>query len=179
MGNMKTKGLLVAAIMAFATLLLVQPLILGHSIVQVDTITHLRWFFQFETALHEGWFLPRWAFASHGGLGDPTFLYYQPMLYYVASPFSWLGLTDSTSLHLAIWLATVLIGLAVMSAIPPGRPTRQRLAAAALLMACPPVFFLTTRYGALPWAFSMPFSLLFVLESVAPAPRISRLVSWL
>lgn len=65
---------------------------------QVDMLVHLRWAEQFLAALREGWLLPRWAYASIEGLGDPTFFYYQPLFYYVTSGLQLLGLRSEAAL---------------------------------------------------------------------------------
>jgi hypothetical protein len=50
---------------------------------QNDLLVHLQWSDQFLSALRDGVPLPRWAHASVNGLGDPTFVYYQPLFYYL------------------------------------------------------------------------------------------------
>jgi uncharacterized membrane protein len=80
-----------AILLLCAVLLWLQPLVGLRLPHQNDLLIHLQWSDQFLAALREGWLLPRWAAASHEGLGDPTFMYYQPLFYYVTSALVLLG----------------------------------------------------------------------------------------
>lgn len=156
-----------------------QPLFSDRFIVQGDTITHLRWFVQFQAALQEGVWQPRWAYASHGGLGDPTFLFYQPLLYYLASFLAWLGFSQTKSLIVAAFMPGVFAGAIVFCWMAKRLPLARALMGMAMMVTCPVLFFLSTHYGALPWVMSIPFSILFVLEGVKHRPDPLRVALWL
>ncbi len=121
-------------------LLWTQPLLFGKLVPQVDHITHLRWSHKFYLALTEGWLTPRWAFASHYGLGDPTFLYYPPLLYYVAAVFRFAGFSAEKALLLAAWLPYLLLAVFVHQLFPKATPTRYRVATALLAITSPALF---------------------------------------
>ena len=64
------------AVTLFAVLLWLQPLLTLRLPHQVDLLVHLRWSDQFFSALRDGWLLPRWAYASHGGVDKRRFEMY-------------------------------------------------------------------------------------------------------
>jgi hypothetical protein len=146
---------------------------------QNDTLVHLRWAEQFLSALREGWWLPRWASASIGGLGDPTFLYYQPFFYYISSAFSLLGLRSELALLCAAMVPFLLLGCVVYLYLLRPYRNRNALLGATFILACPVLYFVTTSVGAFPWALSLPFSVLFVAESARTQPRPARLAVFL
>ena len=146
---------------------------------QNDTLVHLRWAEQFLAALREGWWLPRWAAASIGGLGDPTFLYYQPFFYYISSAFSLLGLRSELALLCAAMVPFVLLGCVVYLCLLGQYRNRNALVGATFILACPVLYFVSTSVGAFPWALSLPFSVLFVAESTRTQPRPTRLAVFL
>lgn len=146
---------------------------------QNDTLVHLRWAEQFLSALREGWWLPRWASASIGGLGDPTFLYYQPLFYYISSAFSLAGLRAEYALLCAAMVPFLLLGCVVYLCLLGRYRNRNALLGAAFILACPVLYFVTTSVGAFPWALSLPFSVLFVAESTRTHPRPARLALFL
>lgn len=152
-----------------------QPLFLGRVLERPDSITHLLWSHEFFTGLREHIVYPRWAFASHYGLGDPTFIYYQPLFYYVTAFFSMLGFTPDRALLIGACSPYVLLGWIGYSQNAGAGPTWRALAGAALLATCPAVYFLTMDGGAFPWGMAIPFCVLFVLESVKDRPNIAKL----
>ena len=150
-----------------------QPLFLGRMNERPDAVTHLRWSYEFFRALQEHIVYPRWAFASHQGLGDPTFLYYQPFFYYVTAALSALGSSPERALVIGACIPYVL--LSWVGYAHGAGSTRRALGAAALLATCPAVYFLTMNGGAFPWAVAIPFCILFVLESIKDRPDIARI----
>jgi hypothetical protein len=151
-----------------------QPLFLGRMLERPDSVTHLLWSHQFFVALQENILYPRWAFASHHGLGDPTFLYYQPLFYYVTAFVSWLGFTPDRALVIAACSPFVMLGWIGYTQTAGGGPPWRSVAGAALLATCPAVYFLIMDGGAFPWGMAIPFCVLFVLESVKDRPGIAK-----
>lgn len=142
---------------------------------QNDTLVHLRWAEQFLAALREGWLLPRWASASIGGLGDPTFLYYQPLFYYISSAFALLGMSSRYALLCAAMVPSLMLGWVVYACLLVRYRNLNALLGAAFILVCPVLYFVTTSVGAFPWALSLPFSVLFVAESIRRQPRPMRI----
>lgn len=169
----------VAWLVLFTVLLWFSSLLSLRLPYQNDTLVHLRWADQFLAALREGWLLPRWASASIGGLGDPTFLYYQPLFYYVTSAFSLLGLRSEYALLCAAMVPFVLLGCIVYCYLLRSYRNRDALLGATFVVACPVLYFVTASVGAFPWALSLPFSVLFIAESTRTAPRPVRLAVFL
>lgn len=160
-----------ACLLLFVLLLWLQPLVtlsLGH---QNDIPVHLRWADQFLAALREGWVLPRWAYASRLGMGDPTFYYYQPLFYYVSSAFALLGARSEYALMLAAAVPYVLLGGVVYFYFLRAYPNRYAILGTLFVVGCPLLFFLSVYMAAFPWTLSLPFSILFIAESTKDRPR--------
>lgn len=166
-------GILVLA--AAVVLLSLLPLGALRQVPGYDILIHLRWADQFYTALQEGKWLPRWVPASFNGLGDPTFFYYQPLFYYVSSVFRTLGFAPQRALMLAATVPYVVLAAIVYTAILKRHTHDWALAGAALVVASPPLLFVTTHMGFLPWSLGIPLSVLVVMESLRPQPRPVRL----
>lgn len=156
---------------AFVLLLWLQSLLDLRMPYQNDILVHLRWADQFLTALHDGALLPRWAVASFGGLGDPTFSFYQPLFYYLTSTYAWLGLGPVQALLWAALTPFVMLGLIVHFVILKDVDGPRALLGACFVVFCPVLFFLSAQMGAFPWTLSLPFSVLFVKESTRDEPR--------
>lgn len=137
---------------------------------QVDMLVHLRWAEQFLAALREGWLLPRWAYASIEGLGDPTFFYYQPLFYYLTSGLQLLGLRSEAALVGAAMVPSLLLGIVVRQRFLRGYRPGPALAGTLFVLACPVLLFLAVQMAAYPWTLALPFCLLFVAESVRTGP---------
>lgn len=162
-------------VLLFIFLLWLYPLLTMQLAAQWDVAVHLRWAVQFYSAMQEGWWLPRWAYASLNGLGDPTFLYYQPLFYYITSVFALLGMP------LQYWLLSGAVGIYILLGAVVYRYFLRQYAphkaafGIMFVLASPPVFFLATQMAAFPWVLSFPISLLFVAESIRERPRVGRL----
>jgi hypothetical protein len=59
--------------------------IAGYPAVGHDSDVHLNWLEQFSRLFHQGLFYPRWFNDSNGGFGSPTFYFYPPLPYWIAS----------------------------------------------------------------------------------------------
>jgi len=138
---------------------------------QHDIPTHLRWAEQFAAALKDGWLLPRWAYGAHYGLGDPSFVYYQPLFYYITGLFALLGIRSEYALLLAIIVPYLILGVVVYRGFLGSYPTRYAFAGAAFVVGGPFFYFLSTNLGAFPWTLAIPFCVLFAAESVKERPR--------
>ena len=56
-----------------------------YSCMREDTQYYLNWVLQFSGSLSEGIAYPRWMPDSHGGYGNPTFVFYAPLVIYLTS----------------------------------------------------------------------------------------------
>ena len=158
-------------LLGFILLLWAFPLLshrLGH---QNDIVVHLRWADQFSDAVKEGWLLPRWAHASRSGLGDPAFLFYQPLFYYLTTGFALLGLQPETVLICAAIVPYLLLGAIVYISVLRRYPNHHALLGAMFVVGCPLLYFLSAYLAGFPWSLSIPFSLLFAIESTRDRPR--------
>ena len=154
-----------------AALLWAYPLITLKLGQQGDIAVHLRWVEQFYSALQDGVLLPRWAHAAQLGLGDPSFFYYQPLFYYVTSLFRWMGFGPERALLLAGAMPTFAVaGIAYVQFLK-HYPARGALAGTVFVACTPALFFMSTHLAGFPWTLSIPFSLLFAIESIRDKPR--------
>ncbi|MCC2960455.1 hypothetical protein LK540_08425 [Massilia sp. IC2-278] len=158
------------AIVAMSLLLWLYALATLRLPYQVDMLVHLRWAEQFLAALREGWLLPRWAYASIEGLGDPTFFYYQPLFYYVTSGLRLLGLRSEAALVGAAMVPSLLLGIVVRQRFLHAYRPGPALAGTLFVLACPVLLFLAVQMAAYPWTLALPFCLLFVAESIRTGP---------
>ncbi|HLY66968.1 MAG TPA: 6-pyruvoyl-tetrahydropterin synthase-related protein, partial [Chloroflexota bacterium] len=71
-----------------------------------DGVLHLYQLVEFDSVLRSGVLFPRWAPDFMAGYGQPLFIFYAPLLYYLAAGFHWIGLTFADALK-----ATVLLGM--------------------------------------------------------------------
>jgi hypothetical protein len=164
-----------ACLLLLIVLLWAHPLLSASLAHQNDIPVHLRWAEQFLDAFREGWILPRWAYASRGGLGDPTFFYYQPLFYYFTTAFALLGVSAQRALLLAAMVPYVLLAGVVYLGVLRRYPNRHALLGTMFVVACPLLYFLSTHMAAFPWSLSLPFSVLFAAESSRDEPRPQRL----
>lgn len=165
-----------ASLLIVAVLVLwLQPLLAQRMLPLHDLTIHLRWADQFYSALRDGWLLPRWAAGSFGGLGDPTFFYYQPLFYYISSAFASFGVSTRYALLLAAVVPYLLLAVIVHRLILRRHPHGWTLAGAVLVLVSPPLFFISTHMGLLPWTLGVPLSAMFVIESMRSQPRPARL----
>jgi hypothetical protein len=162
-----------------ALIVWVQPFFFDRFIASVDLPTHIRWSTQFHAALQEGVWHPRWAFAAHGGLGDPTFLYYQPLFYYLTSFFIFVGYSPERGFVLAALLPSLLAGSIVFCQMARICSFSRAMLGMAMVVTCPALFFISTHYGAFPWVMSTPFCILFAWESTRDRPDPIRIGMWL
>lgn len=155
--------------------LLVYGLILttNRIIPNIDHVTHFRWLTQFYAALNSGVIYPRWMASAQLGLGEAHYSAY-PLYYYTSAIFMGLGFSPWATIKAMAVLSASLGAVVVYFEFQPlfGRKT-------AFLSACfwqlsPFPFFLVSNYGALPWSFSLFLALQFILISILPMSRFSR-----
>lgn len=81
------------------------PLVRGPMFASSDGILHLYQLVEFDHALRDGVLFPRWAPELMAGYGQPLFIFYAPLMYYLSALFHALGLSLADALK-----ATVLTG---------------------------------------------------------------------
>ena len=104
-----------------------------------DGMVHVARFRHFADQLWSGEFYPRWLLGMNGGLGSPTFFFYGPVPYYVASVFHLIpGESHGWfQLGLACALATVTAGIASYVWLKNVAGAKPAAIAALLYMAMP------------------------------------------
>lgn len=102
-----------------------------------DSRLHLVWVVEFAESLAAGLPYPRWLPDVNRGLGNPTFVFYPPFVYYLAAPAYWLTGSAARALDGVAALATLASGAAAYHYLRPGLPRWAALLGAAALMALP------------------------------------------
>lgn len=105
---------------------------LGH-----DMYWHALWLGQFAGSLSDGVLYPRWLPDVNGGLGNPTFVFYPPLLYYVAAACLPLAGSVPRALDLAAAGLLALSGLAGYAYLRGALARGPALVGAAALVALP------------------------------------------
>lgn len=116
---------------------LMAPVALEGSPVGHDSRLHLVWVAEFAESLAAGVPYPRWLSDVNRGLGNPTFVFYPPLVYYVAAPAAWLTGSASRALDVVAALAFLASGAAAYRYLRPALPRGAALAGAAAFMALP------------------------------------------
>jgi hypothetical protein len=81
---------------AFLNLLLA---FFNYPVIGHDAYVHLNWLDQFPRLVSDGIVYPRWLPDSFGGFGAPTFYFYPPLVYWIASIFSFIGIHSTQGLY--------------------------------------------------------------------------------
>jgi hypothetical protein len=101
------------AIVVTVGVLICLPLILyGLPTTSDDAVWHVIYFDNFAVQFLSGEIYPRWMYLMNGGLGSPTFFFYQPMSYFIALIFRPLPISSIHQLGLASSLGVIFSGIA-------------------------------------------------------------------
>ncbi len=92
---------ILVAIASFLNILLG---VLNYPVIGHDAYVHLNWLDQFTWASSQGSCYPRWLPDSFGGFGAPTFYFYLPLVYWVASGFHVIGVPPASALYQVVQL---------------------------------------------------------------------------
>jgi len=87
------------------------PLLNPHWIMVGESTDQILRVIELNRGIHEGELYPRWFGDLAGGFGNPYFVFYAPLIYYVSAAFHFLGFGILSSLKLMIFLGVVLSGI--------------------------------------------------------------------
>ncbi|HEX7126008.1 MAG TPA: 6-pyruvoyl-tetrahydropterin synthase-related protein [Thermodesulfobacteriota bacterium] len=124
------------ALLAVTTALMA-PAALEGSPVGHDSRLHLVWVREFADSLAAGIAYPRWLPDVNAGLGNPTFVFYPPLVYYLAAPFVWLTGSAPRALDVVAALACLVSAAAAYRYLRGGLPRGAALVGALALVALP------------------------------------------
>jgi len=161
----------VAALLAVISVLVGYTRIVLDKVLLTDVHIHVRWGRQIYEALSHGVVYPRWMPEAFGGLGEPAFLYYSPVFYYLSSLLNvalddiWVSMTVTGIVTL--WLGGLVVYVYLR------RKLSQWLC---VLVACcsiasPFLFFILNSINYMPWHASFVFALLVAIHTVAEDGR--------
>jgi hypothetical protein len=91
-------------LVAIASFLNVLLGVLHYPIIGHDAYVHLNWLDQFTGLSSQGISYPRWLPDSFGGFGAPTFYFYPPLVYWLASIFHLIGVSSPSALYQCVQL---------------------------------------------------------------------------
>lgn len=126
-----------AAGLAAATLLVMAPIARHGTPIGHDSDRHIVWAAQFADSLSAGVLYPRWLPDVNAGLGNPTFVFYGPLLYYVAALFRPLAGGAPRALDLAAAAFLLASGVAAYRYLRGGLDRGAALLGAVAVMALP------------------------------------------
>ncbi len=130
---------------SIACILCVSVIVLGRQLVtpavfsclREDTLFYLSWSRQFADSLAAGFWYPRWMPDSHGGYGNPTFIFYPPLVIYLTAVSKLVTGDIVISVTLIKLLGLFLSGLFMYIFIKDVWGGRAGLVAAAVYIALP------------------------------------------
>lgn len=161
----------IAIVLVAALVLLPQLLTPGaYSCIIEDVTYYVNWTRQFSGALSEGVLYPRWMADAHAGFGNPTFVFYSPLMMYVTGILALVfgGLASAMAATKFLGLALSGITMYFYGAELAGR--RAGIAAAIAYMALPFRWFDLYFIG----VFQSKFALAFVPLCFWGAHRLVR-----
>jgi hypothetical protein len=137
---------LAPTVLVAATVVLTAPIARNGSPVGRDSHYHFLWAAQFIDSLAAGVPYPRWLPDVNRGLGNPTFIFYGPLLYYLAAALYPLAGSVPRALDLAAAATLLASGAAAYRYLRGGLDRGPALLGAVALMALPyPLFDLYRR----------------------------------
>lgn len=92
------------------SIFLIGPLLTPNWIKMGESIDQVLRVIELDRGIREGYLYPRWFGDLAGGFGYPFFVFYSPLIYYVAEVFHLLGFGVVTSLKCMIILGVILAG---------------------------------------------------------------------
>ena len=146
----------------------ISPLLIGNILLTAGDIQFLHYpaAFELSNALQEGYFYPRWMPHANLGLGQPVFLYYPPLLFYVISLFNLFIGNIWLSLKISLFFFTWLTGIVTYTLLYRSTGRIWSLTSATALMLTP-MFFLTLYYNQeIAWYAAIPASVLVLYLSI-------------
>ena len=100
-----------AALVVIASVVSILFVLFNYPVIGHDAYVHLNWLYQFTYVFSHGIAYPRWLPGSFGGFGAPTFYFYAPLVYWVASISHSLGVNAPSLLYQAVQLIFSLLSL--------------------------------------------------------------------
>ena len=140
-----------------------------------DAVKHYRWSTEFEKALGDGAFYPRWFPEANHGSGSPLPIFYPPVPFYAAAAFNLIAGNMLTAISLSCWLALAISGMSMygFSRLTLSRPISMIAGALYMLI---PYHLLDLYLGS---AISEFWSFAWVPLILGSIYRVSARESWL
>lgn len=169
---------LFAIVICFLISLIVYAVVIFNDVIipSIDTKTHYRWLVQFQAALSEGTFYPRWMPLANLGLGELHVGAY-PAYQYLASFLILFGLEPWFVIKLLAVLSNFLGGLIVYFSFRNWVGRKWSIISAFFWQITPFPLFLFTHHSAIPWQFSLPLATALVLQTLGYRSKPSKI--WL
>ncbi len=125
---------------------IILPLLAGNIILRINDLDfHYPAAVEFSHSIQEGYFYPRWMPRANLGLGQPIFLYYPPLLFYITAIIN-LFLEDVwLSLKISLFLFTWLTGMVTYMLLR-GSIGRLWALIGAIIIVLFPTFFIFLHY---------------------------------
>jgi hypothetical protein len=163
--------LAVAALLAAISLLVGSTRLALDKVLLTDVHIHVRWGRQMYEALSNGVLYPRWMPEAFGGLGEPAFLYYSPIFYYLASLLNF-ALADIWVSMTVLGIVALWLGGLVVYVYLDGKLSQWLcVLVASCAIASPFLFFMLNGINYMPWHASFPLALLVAVLTLSEDGR--------
>lgn len=135
---------------ALSAILFAPALLFGTIYSGGDLPFHVSWSYQFAAALREGILYPRWAPISNFGLGQPVFMYYNPISFYLIGFLSLAGIDPWLGIRILEVLANGAVGFCAYLLCRRYLPERFAMLAGVVLQLSPFGMLSLLSFGQLP-----------------------------
>lgn len=147
------------------------PVILDDRVLaNIDLLTHYRWLMQYQNALSEGTWYPRWMPLMNLGLGE-WFVGAYPLYYQFASILMITGFSAWASMKALAVGSAFFAGTIAYFGLKQSVGAWAGLLAGLFVVLSPLPVFLFTHHSALPWQFSLALAIALLIRSVVPLRR--------
>ncbi|MEH6813773.1 MAG: hypothetical protein V7677_14660 [Motiliproteus sp.] len=149
--RLKDKVVAAVTLLAISCLLHYSHLFYVIGDVNNDFYLHYNWAKEFSENLLAGDWYPRWMFHGRYGLGEPVFITYSPLHYYVISFFGFLGLSTWNSMQLSELVPNFIFAWFVYLAAISYISHRGALLVAAVVLLNPFLIMLHYKFHGFSW----------------------------
>lgn len=171
---MKRIDLLAFFLFFFLSFLFHYPHIVAYKAdTNFDFYLHYNWGKEFSESLFLGDLYPRWIYHGSFELGEPTFLIYSPLYYWLTSFFSIFTNSTWLAMQLVEIFSTIILGFFLYKTLSYYvKPAYATLAGAAVIFN-PFIIMISYKFNGFPWAATGSAALGFLLWSIM-RPRAER-----
>jgi hypothetical protein len=129
--------------------------------VNLDFDAHYQWSMEFARSFAAGAPYPRWAFEANFGLGEPVFLYYSPLYYFLTALFRLILPSTWAAMQAVEILSTVVMGLMAWLIVKRHVAFPLAVVVSIVIVLLPFQVMLFHYFNGFPWAVAGAFMMAF------------------